>query len=132
MRKFTLAIVILLTASLMWGADLISQGFPTTSMPSGWSGDVYFNSSANHGTLTGTNGAGFNATNKYLQFPSVNTAGTLTFWAKGSASASAISYRVMKSVGGGAFTTIADYPKPHNSTWTQRSVTVNDASSNIV
>lgn len=132
MKKITLAILILLTASFIWGANLISEGFATTSLPTGWSGDVYFNSTANHGTLTGANGAGFNLSLKYLQFPSVDTAGTLTFWTKGSATASAISYRVLKSVGGGAFSTIADYPQPHNTTWIQRTVNVNDASSNIV
>lgn len=132
MKKLTMAIMILFAASFIWGANLISEGFTTTSLPTGWSGDVYFNSTANHGTLTGANGAGFNANLKYLQTPSVNTAGTLTFWTKGSSATSQISYRVLKSVGGGAFSTIADYPKPHNDTWTLRTVTVNDASSNIV
>lgn len=132
MKRFTIAIIVLLASSFIWGATLISEGFSTTSLPTGWSGDVYFNSAANHGTLTGANGAGFNASLKYLQLPSVNSAGILTFWTKGSSSTSQISYRVMKSVGGGAFSTIADYPKPHNATWTQRTVTINDASSNIV
>lgn len=133
MKKSLLILLFALGVSY-WGLGqtyLISEGFSTTSLPSGWSGDVYFNSTANHGTLTGGNGAGFNLSLKYLQTPLVNTAGTLTFWMKGSSATSQISFRVLKRVNSGTWTTIGDYPKPHNATWTERTILIEDVSSNI-
>lgn len=138
MRKITfLKNLIVLVALLIGGGSAmggthITEGFSTTSLPGGWSGDVYFNSTANIGNLSGANGAGFNANNKYLQLPSVNSAGTLTFWMKGSAAASAISLKVEMSVGGGSFTTIAEFPKPHTTTAVQKTVNINNSSNNIV
>lgn len=123
----------LLMISLAWGQTyLIQEGFSSTSFPSGWSGDVYFNTTANIGNLTGVNGAGFNATNKYLQLPSLNNVGTLSFWMKGSVASSQISMKVRKSVGGGAFSDIATYPKPISTTPVQYTINVNDSNSNIV
>ena len=84
-KLWLLAVILFAGSGVTWGATLISEGFSTASLPSGWSGDVYFNATANIGKLTGAYGAGFNASNKYLQLPSVNSAGTLTFWMKGSA-----------------------------------------------
>lgn len=133
MKKLLLSMFWISLVCLLMGQTYhIQEGFSTTSLPSGWSGDVYFNSTANIGNLSGGNGAGFNATNKYLQVPAVNGAGTLTFWMKGSASSSDISFKVQKSVGGGAFSDIASYPKPHSTTSTQRTITIDDASQNIV
>ncbi|MDY0318820.1 MAG: endonuclease [Candidatus Cloacimonadaceae bacterium] len=133
MKKLLLSMFWISLVCLLMGQTYhIQEGFSTTSRPSGWSGDVYFNSTANIGNLSGGNGAGFNATNKYLQVPAVNGAGTLTFWMKGSASSSDISFKVQKSVGGGAFSDIASYPKPHNTSPTQRTITIDDASQNIV
>jgi hypothetical protein len=130
----TLALAIfMLTPGWGWGQTYILQeGFATTSLPSGWSGDVYFNSTANIGNLTGANGAGFNANDKYLQLPALNNVGILTFWMKGSAVSSQISLKVQKSVGGGAFSDIASFPKPHTTTAVKYTVNVNDASSNVV
>lgn len=123
----------LLLVSMAWGQTyLLQEGFSTTSLPSGWSGDLYFNSTANIGNLPGNNGAGFNANGKYLQLPSLSNVGTLTFWMKGSATTSQISMKVQKSVGGSAFTDIATFPKPHTNTPSQFSVLVNDSSSNVV
>ena len=123
----------LLLVSMAWGQTyLLQEGFSTTSLPSGWSGDVYFNSTANTGNLPGANGAGFNANDKYLQLPSLSNVGTLTFWMKGSAATSKISMKIQKSVGGGAFADIATFPKPHTTTSSQFSVLVNDSSSNVV
>lgn len=133
MKKLLLSMFWISLVCLLMGQTYhIQEGFSTTSLPSGWSGDVYFNSTANIGNLSGGNGAGFSATNKYLQIPAVNGAGTLTFWMKGSASSSDISFKVQKSVGGGAFSDIASYPKPHSTTSTQRTITIDDASQNIV
>ena len=127
---FTLS---LLMVGMAWGQTyLLQEGFSTTSFPTGWSGDCYFNSTANIGNLTGDNGAGFNANNKYLQLPALSNVGTLTFWMKGSSATSQISMKVQKSVGGGAFTDIATFPKPHTTTASQFSVPVNDSSSNVV
>lgn len=131
-KLWLLALILFAGSGVTWGATLISEGFSTTSLPSGWSGDVYFNTTANIGNLTGANGAGFNASNKYLQLPSVNSAGTLTFWMKGSAASSQISLKVQKSVGGGTFTDIATFPKPHSETAVKQTVVINDASNNIV
>lgn len=128
------ALTLLLALSgTAWGQTyLIQEGFLTTSLPSGWSGDVYFNTEANIGNLTGGNGAGFNANDKYLQLPSVNSPGALTFWFKGSAATSQISLKVQKSVDGGNFTDIATYPKPHSTTATQKTVVIGDPSNNVV
>lgn len=105
---FTLS---LLLVSMAWGQTyLLQEGFSTTSLPSGWSGDVYFNSTANIGNLPGINGAGFNRNDKYLQLPSLSNVGTLKFWMKGSVATSQISMKVQKSVGGSAFTDIATFP----------------------
>ena len=120
-------------SGIAWGQTyLIQEGFSTTSLPSGWSGDVYFNSTANVGNLTGDNGAGFNDNDKYLRLPSVNSPGTLTFWMKGSDASSQISLKVRKSVGGGAFVDIATFPKPHTTSATQKTVAINDNSDNVV
>lgn len=98
MKKLLLSMFWISLVCLLMGQTYhIQEGFSTTSLPSGWSGDVYFNSTANIGNLSGGNGAGFNATNKYLQVPAVNGAGTLTFWMKGSASSSDISFKVQKA-----------------------------------
>jgi len=133
MKRVSLIIIWVFAISLLIGQTYhIQEGFSTTSMPSGWSGDVYFNSNANIGTLSGNNGAGFNASNKYLQTPSMNGVGTLTFWMKGSAAASQISFKVQKSVGGGTFSDLASYPKPNNDMATLRTIEINDASNNIV
>ena len=139
MKKFTFFKTLALFAGLLFLASsgrgqtyLIQEGFITTSFPSGWSGDVYFNTTANIGNLTGANGAGFNANNKYLQTPSVNSPGVLTFWMKGSAASSQISLKVQKSVGGGSFEDIETFPKPHTTTAAQYTVIVNEASSNVV
>lgn len=133
MKKTLLVMSLLFALGLVFAQTyLIQEGFSTTSLPTGWSGDVYFNSAANIGNLTGANGAGFNLNDKYLQLPSLSNVGTLTFWTKGSAASSQISLKVQKSVGGGAFTDIATFPKPHTTTATQRTVVVNDASTNIV
>lgn len=131
-KLWLLAVILFAGSGVTWGATLISEGFSTASLPSGWSGDVYFNATANIGKLTGAYGAGFNASNKYLQLPSVNSAGTLTFWMKGSATSSQISLKVQKSVDGGAFTEIATFPKPHSETAVKQTVVINDASNNIV
>lgn len=133
MKKIAVLIFWIFTLCLLSGQVYnLQEGFSSTSLPAGWSGDVYFNSTANIGNLSGGNGAGFNANNKYLQTPAMNGVGTLTFWMKGSAASSAISFKVQKSVGGGAFTDLALYPKPHTTTAAQRTVIVNDGSANIV
>jgi hypothetical protein len=133
LRLTTTLIVLMFLGGNVWGQTyLIQEGFTTTSLPTGWSGDVYFNTSANIGNLTGANGAGFNANKKYLELPALNNVGTLTFWMKGSAATSQISIKVQKSVGGGAFTDIATFPKPHSATAVKQTVSVNDASNNIV
>lgn len=76
MKKLLLSMFWISLVCLLMGQTYhIQEGFSTTSLPSGWSGDVYFNSTANIGNLSGGNGAGFNATNKYLQIPAVNGAG---------------------------------------------------------
>ena len=127
---FTLS---LLLVGMAWGQTyLIQEGFETTSLPTGWSGDVYFNTSANIGNLTGANGAGFNANNKYLQLPALDNVGILTFWMKGSAATSRISMKVQKKVGTGDFVDIALFPKNHDTTATQYTINVNDSSSDIV
>jgi hypothetical protein len=131
-RNLIVLVALLIGSGSAMGGTHITEGFSTTSLPGGWSGDVYFNSTANIGNLSGANGAGFNANNKYLQLPSVNSAGTLTFWMKGSAAASAISLKVEMSVGGGSFTTIAEFPKPHTTTAVQKTVDINNSSNNIV
>ncbi|GAB1468548.1 hypothetical protein MASR2M64_12800 [Candidatus Cloacimonadota bacterium] len=132
-KLFFLITLSLLLVSMAWGQTyLIQEGFATTSLPTGWSGDLYFNASANIGNLTGANGAGFNANNKYLQLPALSNVGVLTFWMKGSAATSQISMKVQKSVGGGAFTDIATYPKPHSTTAAKYTINVNDSNSNIV
>ncbi|MCK9309679.1 MAG: hypothetical protein M0P99_05345, partial [Candidatus Cloacimonetes bacterium] len=90
-KLFFLITLSLLLVSMAWGQTyLIQEGFATTSLPTGWSGDLYFNASANIGNLTGANGAGFNANNKYLQLPALSNVGVLTFWMKGSAATSQI------------------------------------------
>jgi len=132
LRNLIVLVALLIGSGSAMGGTHITEGFSTTSLPGGWSGDVYFNSTANIGNLSGANGAGFNANNKYLQLPSVNSAGTLTFWMKGSAAASAISLKVEMSVGGGSFTTIAEFPKPHTTTAVQKTVDINNSSNNIV
>ena len=92
LRTALAAITLMFWAGVGWGQTyLIQQGFETTSVPAGWSeNSTYYNSTANHGTLTGANGAGFNAVDDWLQTPAVNTAGTLSFWIKGSAATSNI------------------------------------------
>lgn len=129
---FIIAWFILLVGLTYGQTYLIQQGFSTTSLPSGWSGDVYFNTTANIGNLTGANGAGFNESNKYLQLPALSNVGTLTFWMKGSASSSQISMKVQKSVGGGSFSDIATFPKPHTTTAIKYTVLVNDSNTNVV
>lgn len=115
-----------------WGQTyLIQEGFATTSLPTGWSGDVYFNTTANTGNLTGANGAGFNASNKYLQTPNMNAPGVLTFYMKGSSATSQISMKIQKKVGGADWTDIATYPKPHTNTSTKFTVNINDANNNV-
>jgi endonuclease I len=133
MKRIALIAIWIFVICLVYGQTYhIQEGFSTTSLPTGWSGDVYFNSTANIGNLSGVNGAGFNANNKYLQTPSMNGVGTLSFWMKGSAASSAISFKVQKSVGGAAFTDLATYPKPHTTTAVEQTVVVNDNSANIV
>ncbi len=132
LRNLIVLVALLIGSGSAMGGTHITEGFSTTSLPSGWSGDVYFNTTANIGNLSGGNGAGFNASNKYLQLPSVNSAGTLTFWIKGSAASSQISLRVEMSVGGGSFTTIAEFPKPHTTTAVQKTVDINNSSNNII
>src|SRR5690606_23750027 len=116
-----------------WGQTyLLQEGFSTTSLPSGWSGDIYFNSTANIGDLSGANGAGFNANNKYLQTPSINSPGILTFNYKGSSNTSQISFKIQKSVNGGAFVDVKVFPKPHSNTVTEGVVEFNENSDNVV
>lgn len=128
---FALTTIFLIAGKVGWG-QLISQGFETTTLPAGWSGDVYFNSTANHGTLLGANGAGFNASLKYLSTPAVNGAGTLTFWMKGSSATSQISLKVFKNVDGAGWVSVADYPKPNGSTWTEFTVAINEPATSSV
>jgi len=125
-------IILLINPKTVGQTYLIQEGFSTTSLPTDWLGDVYFNTTANIGNLTGANGAGFNATNKYLQLPSVNSPGTLTFWIKGSATSSQISLKVQMSINGGEFSDIATYPKPHSTSAVKKTVIIDNASSNIV
>ena len=133
MKKTLLVLSLLFILGLAFAQTyLIQEGFSTTSLPTGWSGDVYFNTTANIGNLAGDNGAGFNRNDKYLQLPSLSNVGTLTFWMKGSVASSQISMKVQKSVGGGAFSDLATFPKPHNTTAIKYTVPVNDASSDVV
>lgn len=132
LKTLTIALFLLMGVGNAWGQTyLIQEGFATTSLPEGWSGDVYFNSTANHGNLPGNNGAGFNANNKYLQTPVVNAPGTLTFYLKGSSATSQISLKVQKKVGAGEWEDVALFPKPHTTVSIQHTVLINDENDNV-
>jgi len=133
MKKIYLLLSFLIFSLISFGATHFQEGFSTTSVPSGWTqNSVYFNSTANHGTFTGNNGAGFNATNDWLQTPAENTAGTLSFWIRGSSSPSNIEIKVQKSNDGSTWTDLVTYPKnTFSSTWEQKTIDVNDASTTV-
>ena len=126
-------IVLTSLMSTVFAANHFQQGFATTSAPSGWTDNaMYYNGTANHGTYSGSNGAGFNASGDYLYTAAVNSAGTLTFWVKGSAGTSQIGLKIQKSTNASTWTDVETYPKAtFTSTWEERSVTINDTESTL-
>lgn len=115
------------------GAVQIQEGFSSTSTPDSWTANaMYYNTTANHGDLSGSYGAGFNAIDDWLYTPALNTAGTLTFWIKGSSSPSDIGMKIQKSVDASNWTDLEVYTKSRfTTTWENITIYINDSSSTL-
>jgi len=136
MKKFTILSVLLFAfIGFSFGAVHFQQGFATTSAPVDWDQNtMYFNSTANHGDYTGNYGAGFNATGDWLRTEGMNTAGTLSFWIKGTAATSKIGMKIQTSTDAGFnWDDIVVYPKnTFNNEWQLISIDINDNSSLVM
>jgi hypothetical protein len=132
LRNVFASLTVMMVANLL-AATHFQEGFSSTSVPSGWSeNSMYYNSTANHGTYTGGNGAGFNASGDYLYTSAQNSAGSLTFWIKGSSSPSQIGMKIQKSTDASTWTDVETYAKATFSTsWEEKTIAINDASSTI-
>ena len=139
MKKILLVTFVLILSILSWGnskktnAIHFQEGFSTASVPDGWTDNtMYYNTTANHGTFSGSYGAGFNAIDDWIQTSSINTAGTLSFWIKGTVSSSQIGLKIQKSYNATDWTDIETYDLGRFTTeWENISVIINDNNTTI-
>lgn len=112
-------------------ATLLTEAFNSATVPSGWSENaMYYNTNARRGT-TGY-GAGFNATDDWLQTPALQAPQTLNFWMSGSAANAALTLKIQKKIGTGAWTDVATYPNGYfSATWVQQSVSIAETQGNV-
>ncbi len=112
-------------------ATLLTEGFADPAVPSDWTDNaMYYNSTARRGS-TGY-GAGFNAVDDWLQTPALAAPQTLTFWIRGSAANSALTFKVQKKIGTGPWTDVQTYASgTFSATWEQRTVALQETQNNV-